>query len=253
MRIWGGCATEAGAVKVINQDRILFCHRKSGGESVAVGLVSDGISRMNRGEWAAQAVRDRVYRWFCGNQKEKGEALAESLEAVFQEANAWVRRLREDGSRIRSGATLSACLLTEGICHCYQVGDSRIYHGHSGRWEMVTEDQTVLVEKGSGLKACLYNYVGKDERLYWEKTRCAVTTGDVFLFCSDGFDRTMRQEDLAWMFTSDKGLDPNAACRSMIKKALSRGERDNISLGFFRVEGGEPMNMEVEQSDETEF
>ena len=269
MGVWGGCATEAGRIKPVNQDSILFCSRKCRKDWIALGLVSDGISGLPRGELAAALIRDLAYQWFCGIEEEPEQELALSLERAFQEANRRVRQDLWEERGIRTGATLSACLLVGRSLYCCQVGDSRIYRGQKGRWQLLTKDQSVWQERGGRLKLCLANYVGKDEELSFETVRIRLEPGEVVLYCSDGFYKTMREEDLQWFFLKDSFVGPDEGCRELIGRAEERGERDNISVGFIRLEAEgkirgllaglsdrraeERMSMGWENTDETEF
>ncbi len=270
MGVWGGCATDAGRIKPVNQDSILFCSRKRRKDWMALGLVSDGISGLARGELAAALVRDLAYQWFCSAGSETDEELEASLEEMFQEANRRVCEELWEINGVRTGATLSACLLTGHSLRCYQVGDSRIYQGRKGRWRLLTKDQSIWQERGGRLKLCLSNYVGRDQPLVWEKTVSRLEPGDVILYCSDGFYKTMREEALKWLFVRDSFRDPDEGCREMIRTAVGRGERDNVSVGFIRLEAPdrgirgllsgfsdrgpeERMSMGWENTDETEF
>ncbi len=269
MGVWGGCATEAGRIKPVNQDGILFCSRRRKKDWTALGVVSDGISGLARGELAAALIRDLAYQWFCSVEEQPEEELSLSFERTLQEANHRICCDLWEEKGIRTGATVSACLLVGRNLHCYQAGDSRIYRGRRGRWQLLTKDQSVWQERGGRLKLCLANYVGKAEPLVLETARVRLETGDVVLYCSDGFYKTMGEDDLQWFFERDSFAGPDEGCRELIRRAESRGERDNISVGFMRLcaESGirgflsgladrraeERMSMGWENTDETEF
>ena len=59
----GGCISDRGAVREINQDSILFKVIKGRKRSAAIGAIFDGVGGLDRGELASSLLKAELSAW----------------------------------------------------------------------------------------------------------------------------------------------------------------------------------------------
>ncbi|MCD7807105.1 MAG: protein phosphatase 2C domain-containing protein [Lachnospiraceae bacterium] len=242
MRIEGGCATDIGVARETNQDAILYRCVERDGQSFALGAVCDGVGGLDRGEIASGLVIEEIGRWF--------EEVAGWLDIAHAELPVMYSHIKDgvegwnetlwnymQHSGLHMGTTLSLFVILRNHYFLIQVGDSRIYRYRRGL-ELLTTDQSVARMKNGRLKNFLENYMGKNERLWFQSQEGLLEPGDMFLYCSDGLYHHLTDEDVKTALP-DRGnastLEWETGCSKLIRIMISRGEKDNISLGILRT------------------
>ncbi len=239
-KLIGGCHTNRGAYRDENEDAVFFRAIVADGKlPFAVGAVCDGIGGLDCGELSSGTVVDSIGRWFDAVSLwlDTGTLDSDVLFSHLKDgAEAWnealYQMIRDKG--IRSGTTMSCLMLAGGRYYIVHVGDSRIYrYRKKTGLQPLTTDASVTRVKDGRAKTFLDNYMGKQESLQFESARGDMLPGDLFLYCSDGFYHGFGEGDAAELY--DKlmaGTAPDALCAYAVQTMISRGERDNVSLGI---------------------
>lgn len=242
-----GAKSEIGAFRPTNQDSVCVKRAVLDGEQVVMAVVCDGVGGLSHGELASAAVVRALDNWFTFQLPRL--LFRRSLEEI---GNVWGAKLGEISQRIRRygektgenlGTTCSGVLLAGGQCLTVHVGDTRIYRLRRGVTRLTT-DQTYAQRAaeagrydGRG-RNLLLQCVGVSRTLRPEILMDTCRAGDVFLLCTDGFWHTISEQELEETFLSE-AMDSRealeAACGNLIRAAMERGERDNLSVAVIRV------------------
>ena len=237
MRLNGGCATDVGNTRAVNQDAIFFRCVKKRSQYFALGAVCDGIGGLTHGELASQKVINAVAQWFEGVtewmdiDKIETDILFSHFKDAAEEWNGEVRELICDNG-FMTGTTMSALMIIRDRYYIIHVGDSRICLYHDELWQL-TEDETTVKAAAGKMKRYLSNYMGKEDTLRFTTVEGVVREGDMFLYGSDGLFHCLEADDVGEIYhncSMKKNLYKE--CTRLIEEIKRRGERDNISAGI---------------------
>ena len=219
--------TDIGLVRRSNQDAVIV-----GGTVMGI---ADGMGGHQGGETASAGARDGLLRIL--KEKEPSEdALREAIQEVNLEL--WNRQL-EDDSLTGMGTTLTVLWPAGENMLIGHVGDSRAYLLRAGEMRQVTQDHSMvadMVRRGllSEEQAATHpmrNYitraVGTEPTIDVDVLSLPRQEGDRWLVCSDGLHGLVEKSRLRELMA---GEDPEEAADQMMREALDRGGRDNISL-----------------------
>ncbi len=226
--------TDTGLVRRNNQDAVIRGRGLMG--------IADGMGGHNGGETASAEARDGMLRAVEG--REPGE---EVLEEAIREVNLalWNRQL-EDPSLSGMGTTLTVLWPAGGRMLIGHVGDSRAYLLREGHLRQVTEDHSMvadMVRRGllteeqastHPMRNYITRAVGTEPTIQVDILSVDRQAGDRWLVCSDGLHGLLSREDLERLM-AEPGLEE--AADEMLRLALDRGGRDNISLVLASEEG----------------
>ena len=219
--------TDVGLVRKNNQDAVIMGQGLMG--------VADGMGGHRGGETASAGARDGLYRALEGKIPSQ-----ETLEEAVQEVNLALWRQQEaDEALSGMGTTLSVLWPTEEKMIIAHVGDSRIYLMREGKLRQVTRDHSMvadMVRRGllTEEQAAVHpmrNYitraVGTEPTVQADLCALERQAGDRWLVCSDGLHGLVAKEELERLMA---GEDLEEAADEMMRLALDRGGRDNITL-----------------------
>ena len=221
MRIASG--THQGLVRLKNEDAVAY-DLEQGWAALA-----DGMGGLMAGREASEVAVLAVRR--CFEQTPNAPATDALLAA-----HAAVKQFAEDNNYLGKTGTTLVVWTTAGFCH---VGDSRIYHASDGELTCLSRDQTVaerLVDEGiiSPLEALtstkrhvLTQALGMPGQLRPESSHCPPRGR--LLLCSDGLSDLVAHEVIADILF-DRSLSMTDQVNALIKSALDKGGRDNISV-----------------------
>ncbi len=231
------CGTDVGRVRSLNEDALL--------DRGDIGLwaVADGMGGHDAGDFASQAIVDALGQVAPPTD---GSSFLRDVEERIQGAHAALRResvVRGSGGII--GSTVVALLAWDRHYACVWAGDSRLYLLRGGELRQVSRDHSLvqdLVEAGELAPEEAESHpqanvvtraVGAVEDLVLDKTHEQISTGDMFLLCSDGLTRHVSDQEIAAVLTGETA--PGAA-QVLIDLALERGARDNVTTVVVRFE-----------------
>ena len=241
MRLKGGFATDKGISREKNEDAIILQAIEQQGEWFAVGAVCDGIGGLEKGEVASRLVISELKNWF--------ERVSQWIQIAQMDANVLFSQLTQDVQKwnkkvcefcavnhVKSGTTLSLIMIIRNQYFIIQVGDSRIYKYNSYLEQLTQDEITEKITNGKP-KGYLNNFFGKSEQLKYTTSNGILNSGDVLLYCSDGFYHKFTQKDMEYFvgqYRRNGSIYP--ICVEGIKMMEERQERDNISVGMIMIE-----------------
>ena len=219
--------TDVGLVRRENQDAVIL----------GAGLmgIADGMGGHKGGETASAGARDGLIRALEGKEPSR-EALEEAVKQVNREL--WEKQ-EADENLAGMGTTLSVMWPAGEQMLIAHVGDSRIYLMREGKLRQVTKDHSMvadMVRKGllTEEQAAVHpmrNYitraVGTEPGIQVDMLGMERQAGDRWLICSDGLHGLVEKDRLRELMA---GADMEEAADQMMREALDRGGRDNISL-----------------------
>ena len=146
------------------------------------------------------------------------------------------------------GTTIVTGLFYDDRVAVAHVGDSRMYRLRGEVFESVTKDHSLLQEQiDSGMiskedartsknKNLVTRAVGIDAKVEPEIHIHDVLVGDIYLFCSDGLNDMVVDEEIGSVLQMLKANLPLAATE-LIQLANDNGGRDNVSVILVKVNG----------------
>ena len=219
--------TDVGLVRRNNQDAVILGQGLMG--------IADGMGGHNGGEIASAGARDGMIRTLAGKAPSK-----QTLEEAVREVNLELWNAQEaDESLAGMGTTLSVLWPAEEMMLIAHVGDSRVYLLREGKIRQVTRDHSMvadMVRRGllteeQAATHPMRNYitraVGTEPTIQVDVLGLERQQGDRWLVCSDGLHGVVTKEELQELMA---GEDLEEAADQMMREALDRGGRDNISL-----------------------
>ena len=123
---------------------------------------------------------------------------------------------------------------------CVWAGDSRLYLWRGGALQQLTRDHTeaqALADAGlmtleeaerQTNKNSIARAVGAVERLELEMIQAGVEDGDVFLLCTDGLTKMLKDEEIAASISW--AAPPRTIVDTLVDQALERGAIDNVTV-----------------------
>lgn len=225
--------TDTGLVRRNNQDAVI--------QGSGLLGIADGMGGHNGGETASAGAREGMLQALEGREPSE-EALEEAISQVNQAL--WNRQL-EDASLSGMGTTLTVLWPAEDRMLIGHVGDSRAYLLREGHLRQVTQDHSMvadMVRRGllteeqastHPMRNYITRAVGTEPTIRADILSLERQEGDLWLVCSDGLHGLLSREDLEELMA-----EPNLeeAADEMLRLALDRGGRDNISLLLAREE-----------------
>lgn len=228
-------ATDVGSKRKINEDALL--ERPEAG----LWVVADGMGGHAAGDVASAAVVHPL------GQVERGESLADFVEAVEDSLLQVNRQLRdyaalELGGRT-VGSTVVSLILSQRTGVCLWAGDSRLYRLRNGQLTRLSRDHSAvqeMVEAGTISQAeadrhpksnVITRAIGGGDVLFVDSAVFAPEPGDTYLLCSDGLYNEVGEDSIRRKLA----LDEQEAVRRLVDEALHNGGRDNISVVIVKI------------------
>ena len=235
MRLRHGSATDVGRIRSTNQDRVLVVGDR-------FYAVADGMGGHRGGDTAAQIAVDVIGSVAADNQPLSTGAVV----AAIERANTQVlQRSYRDDSLAGMGTTVTALAVVEAadgteLLLVTNVGDSRTYWLRAGEFEQLTEDHSVvaeLIREGAldpkdaashPKRSYVTRALGAEPSVQVDAIEIVAAVGDRFVLCSDGLPTEVT--DLAIAAVLRRLVDPQDAADELVRLALGRGGRDNVSV-----------------------
>ena len=229
--------THVGTIRENNQDRILvqdhilldgisdFEETKS-----CFCFVADGIGGHQAGDVAAQFVLEYLLAWQERHPDSSEADLQELLESINQELLDFGRQQRE---YYGLGTTLVGLIVQDAQHIIVNVGDSPLWLLRNDMFYQLTENQ--VVEPYSGDSPLTSYFGGKESSLVLQFCRDLreIRPDDLFMLCSDGVFKALKQKQIKAVLLSNQPL--NAKARFLLNKILENGAEDNVSCIVIEV------------------
>jgi serine/threonine protein phosphatase PrpC len=237
-------ATDPGPVRPVNEDAYLL------DADLRLYAVADGMGGHNAGEVASQLAlealggfvrrssTDTDLSWPYGVLPDLSFQ-ANRLRTALHLANRRVFRAAESHDDYTGmGTTVVAALIDGARGVVAHVGDSRIYHWSGGALKVLTKDDSwaaALIAQGLStedlarhpMRHVLTNVVGARDQVEVHVRELALAPGDRLLLCSDGLHEPLSEDGIATLL--GKGDDAESTASSLVREAIKRGSRDNVT------------------------
>ncbi|HET6381785.1 MAG TPA: PP2C family serine/threonine-protein phosphatase [Armatimonadota bacterium] len=256
--------TDVGLVRDTNQDRYLIWRLDADCGGIARRFsfcaIADGMGGNAAGDRASALALDVLGSRLlpelagCGGADSLCDIPDILRDAVAAANSAVLQAAAREPALNGMGTTLTVGLLTRGVLHLAQVGDSRCYRLRSGALEQQTADHSVVAEmvrdgriseegarKHPG-RNVITRAIGAKKDLEVDITCQAVEAGDIYLFCSDGLWElapAARIERIVIDAIHDNGVSADglaAVCERLVQTALELGGEDNVTVLVAAVE-----------------
>lgn len=252
MRYISGRVSNIGTTKKKNGDRCLIYTEQTIHGPACLAMVCDGIGNTDAGEYAGNCVINHLYEWFKALVNLKFEVtdfIVEQINSEIEKVNVELIDLGNDKG-VQYGTTLSGILFIKNVYVLFHVGNTRVY-SFSDELRCMTLDHTLAAvkvrngqmteEEGrkSKDKSILLQCIGVSPELEIQNMMGKVTSGDVFLLCSDGFYNRLNTGEIEDAMEELKNMNQEEMqimLETVVTEVMHRGERDNISSLAIKVE-----------------
>ena len=223
--------THVGKVRKVNEDAILVADGRG------LWAVADGMGGHDAGDQASQAVvnalRGLRRASFAGTT-------IFNLEYALRRCNDALVQMARDRDRELIGSTLVGLTAWNRFAIVSWVGDSRAYLLRAGALSRLTTDHSEvqeLVQMGLVPEAEVEHHpraniitraVGSDEPLEVDHLMMETRPGDLFLLCSDGLTKELRDREIE--SCCNAGMEPGTIAAGLIEQCLERDCSDNVSV-----------------------
>ncbi len=231
---YGG--THQGRVRPINEDRFLCRPDRR------VWLVADGMGGHAHGDIASSAIVQAVDESLNAGGAKPVDAFSSSLfsahERIMDVSNA-------NGGLVIGSTVAGLVIDDEKRFSIIWTGDSRVYLVRDTRVRQLTVDHTeaeMLLKQGAitaqeaaswPRKNVIVHAIGVNETPHVEMTRGEARPGDIFVLCTDGLTNHLSDTDIQILVTNSSA---QRACVELIRVALERGGKDNVSVIVVRYD-----------------
>jgi protein phosphatase len=246
--------SDTGPVRTVNEDSWLLQ------PELGLYAVADGMGGHNAGEVASRLALDALSGFVSRSATDSDLSWpygvdpdlsfqANRLRTGIHLSNRRVFRAAESRDDYTGMGTTLVSLLVNGENRIVagHVGDSRIYRLSGGTFGPVFQDDSwTAALKGQGLSSeelahhpmrhVLTNVVGARDQVTVHIDEFPIAEGDCYLLCSDGLYEPVGEDGLKEILTSER--DPARAAEALVKRALDRGSRDNVTALVVRAGGG---------------
>jgi len=206
-------------------------------------VVADGMGGHEGGEIASEVAVRMVCDGYLSFDADPQAALVNAFHAANGEIYHLARRHRQLAGM---GTTCTAVAVVNGMAYSAHVGDSRAYLVRGDRIYRMTEDHSAtlaLVREGlltlkeareHQQRNVILRAMGTHPELEvstWDAP-FAMRPGDRLVLCSDGLHDTLTDPEIGAIAGSS---EPSDACSQMLKLALDRLCKDNVTVAVLSV------------------
>jgi len=224
--------THVGKVRRINEDACLDR------PDLMLWAVADGVGGWHAGDRASNLVVELL----GGVGSESGAAMLNAVRVQLDSANSQLLQEAEASGR-PSATTVVVLMLAGRHFACVWAGDSRLYLWRGGALQQLSRDHTeaqALVDAGlmtleeaerQTNKNSIARAVGATETLDLEMVQAGFEDGDIFLLCTDGLTKMLKDDEIADVVGR---LAPRTIVDTLVDQALERGAIDNVTVVAIR-------------------
>ncbi|MDD5175494.1 MAG: Stp1/IreP family PP2C-type Ser/Thr phosphatase [Sterolibacterium sp.] len=247
--------SDPGMVRSHNEDAVYL------NPALGLAILADGMGGYNAGEVASgmvttllgselgKALTLQEPYLFDSNGQRRANGL---LEREIERANHAVYQAAQSQPQYAGmGTTLVMAVFYDNSMTVAHIGDSRLYRLRGEEFIQITRDHSLLQEQiESGMltveearhsqnKNLVTRAVGVDPLVEPEIHDYATQPGDIYLFCSDGLNDMVEDEEIGatvQMLSANLEL----AATQLVQLANDNGGRDNVSVILVRVRQSYP-------------
>jgi len=194
--------------------------------------IADGMSSSEAAKEASEScVKTFLTDYYCTHES---WTVKTSVARVLTAVNRWLYGQGQMQYLSNRGmvSTFSGLVLKSGAAYIFHAGDSRIYLLRDGDMEPLTTDHRVRASRDSEY---LSRAFGIDANLEVDYRTLPVSTGDMFVFTTDGVHEFIRDGAMVAHIEAH-GDDMDGAARAIVDAAYENGSNDNLTCQVVRVD-----------------
>ena len=209
--------------------------------------VADGMGGQAGGDLASQAIVTSLREVLAKNPPAEQTSLTQRT-ALFCEginqANKWIKNFSEEKAVGLMGSTVVGLMVdprNPWRATSVHAGDSRLYRFRQGELKQITADHSAVAMLAAKLGRApeslparyqndLLRAVGLAESVELEKNFFEVASGDLFLLCSDGLTKMLKDDEIARRLTAGASTPLATLAQQFIDAANEAGGRDNVTV-----------------------
>ncbi|NLN88196.1 MAG: Stp1/IreP family PP2C-type Ser/Thr phosphatase [Syntrophomonadaceae bacterium] len=201
-------------------------------------IVCDGMGGHKGGHVASRLAVETIREHL---DPTGAEGMSGVLSQAVQAANRTINRIGNSDDSLREmGTTVTAANIRDNCLTVAHVGDSRLYHFHSGTLTQITHDHTLTeqmiadgVFTNGDLPASSYRHiltraVGVEPEVRVDMYEQEIGEGDWILICSDGLTDMLTDDEIAAFM--DRAAEPEVTARALLDGSLDKGGHDNVTV-----------------------
>jgi serine/threonine protein phosphatase PrpC len=231
--------TDVGKKRLHNEDSFYASDDK------CLWFVADGMGGHNAGDFASQSLVNDIEAFFTAS--DSIEESAKNAEDIIQQTNLnLIKKASTIATDTVIGATIALFITKDNQGIALWAGDSRIYRIRSGNIEQLTTDHSLVNDmvkqnlikpedaETHPEKNKITRAVGYDKDLTLDYRKLSILPGDRYILCSDGLSKELSDDEILSIAGHGSTATTN---RSLLKLALDKGGRDNITtitIDFFK-------------------
>lgn len=235
MQFETAAVSHVGNVRKVNEDS-LFTNEAQG-----IWLVADGMGGHRDGKLASTIVVDAAKT--LGRPASAPDLLSRFNDRILR-ANAQLAAMSNGDEHAIIGSTIAAVLIYGRHFACVWAGDSRVYLVREDTISQISKDHTEvqeLLDKGviqpSEAKTwprrnVITRAIGVSDDPGLDLVQGKLLDGDTFVICSDGLTGHVDDDEILQHVS---GNSADAASNGLVKLALERGGKDNVTVVVLRV------------------
>lgn len=228
--------THPGKRRKTNEDAVLAK------PDLGLWMVADGMGGHEAGDLASQCIAEALD---AVEAQPSLTALVDTVDDQLNLVNCRLRAHAQSHCRGRTvGSTVVAMVAEADVGVALWAGDSRLYRLRGGELTQITRDHNpiadllddgVITERTALAKDTnvITRAVGGQPDLHLDVAVFDVEPWDTFLLCSDGLYREVEEDEIAGVLA---GGDVDESVGELLRRALVRGARDNVSIVVSRTE-----------------
>lgn len=248
--------SDPGMVRSHNEDSVFAAPARG------LAVLADGMGGYNAGEVAsgmtvallgselARALESQEIHGFTPEEKRVSHVL---LETEIARTNSSIYQSAQSQPQYAGmGTTLVMALFYDDKMTVAHIGDSRLYRLRGEEFSQVTRDHSLLQEQiDSGIitpeqakfsqnKNLVTRALGVDPEVEPEIRDYDTLPGDIYLFCSDGLNDMVEDEEIG-MTLQALSANLELCATQLVQMANDNGGRDNVSVILVRVKNAYPV------------
>lgn len=213
--------------------------------NIQIYAVCDGMGGEESGEIASLIAAKTLSKYQDIFNNINYHDFDKYISMYFFEANDLIYERSKEN---RIGTTIALLCIEGEYAHIYNIGDSRVYLLRNKKMKQVSEDHTQAVRlvklgaitqdevKTHPHRNKLTQYMGispGEMVIKPHKYEIKAKDGDLFFLCSDGITDMLDDNEIENILK--KKITEKAMVNELIKKAMEKGGRDNITAMVLRI------------------
>jgi serine/threonine protein phosphatase PrpC len=204
-------------------------------------IVADGVGGYGAGDVASsEGVRELINFYYASSKRPD-----KALRGAINQINLHIFDLAIQTNHHRMQTTLSAIVIVGKTFHIVHVGDTRIYKARlNTEIEQLTTDHSEVAElvrmkilspdkvRNHERRSIITKSVGAETVVRPMYRTGEVRPGDHFVMLTDGAWEPVEDPEIGQIVTRSS---PDEACREIVRLALERDTRDNLSVQVVKV------------------